>query len=71
MGESVLIDATWADARHRDQAERLAGETFSRLASFACDLPEDLVAQRMASRLGSASDADPSIAAAMKKRFDD
>jgi aminoglycoside phosphotransferase family enzyme/predicted kinase len=71
LGDSVVLDATVADARYRDQAARLAAETCSGLASFVCDLPEDLVVQRMASRRGSPSDADLSIATVVKERFDD
>jgi predicted kinase len=70
MGESVVLDATWADARHRAQATALAERTASELTQLQCTLPPELAAARIAQR-HSVSDADATVAAAVRGRFDD
>jgi len=70
MGESVVMDATWANERQRAQATALADGTASDLTQFRCQLPPELAEARIAERR-SVSDADPAIAAAVRSRFDD
>lgn len=64
-GESVVLDASWSDGRLRDQAALLAQRTYSGFFPLRCEVAEDVAAQRIRSRTGSLSDADPAIAAAM------
>jgi predicted kinase len=68
-GTSVVLDATWADDRHRDEAIRLAQATSSDLGQFVCELPKERVVERVGSRSGSASDADQRIAVQVAGRF--
>ena len=63
MGESVLIDATWNAAEQRAAAAALAGRLGADLVQLRCEAPADVAAARMRARTGSASDADPGIAA--------
>ena len=70
MGESVVLDATWADAGHRVTARAVAERTSSELVQLECRIPAALAAQRLASR-ESISDADETIAAAMRASFDE
>lgn len=70
MGESVVLDATWPDATTRTAAAAVAERTSSDLAQVRCDLPEELVNERIAHR-DSASDADVRIASALRGCFED
>jgi uncharacterized protein len=73
QGESVVLDASWADARHRDAAASLARSTVSDLVELCCCAPADLAGQRIRARLArndGPSDATPDVAAAMADRFD-
>ena len=68
-GESVVLDATWSRAAHREAAAAVAERTSSGLSAFRCDAPLDLVEARLARR-ASVSDADLRVAAAIRGRFD-
>ncbi len=73
MGESVVLDASWGDARWRDAAREVAGATHSSLVEFRCDTPIDIAHERIAARLAlgnDPSDATAAIATAMSERFD-
>jgi aminoglycoside phosphotransferase family enzyme/predicted kinase len=63
-GESVVLDATWAEERRREWARDLAARTSSNLTEILCDTPlavaKERVARRMAS-LDEPSDATPDI----------
>jgi predicted kinase len=61
----VVLDASWTDARRRDQAAALAARTSSDLVALRCDAPRDLADARLRARRGSASDATPLVAAVM------
>ena len=65
MGESVLIDATWASAEHRRAAAELAARTSTELVQLQCTAPAQLAASRILARGSGASDATPAIAARM------
>jgi uncharacterized protein len=69
-GESVLVDATWSAADHRDRAARLAAELSADLVQLQCSVPEDLAARRIAARTGGASDATPELAARIAAEAD-
>ena len=67
-GESVVLDASWSDESHRDEARSVSDETFSDLVELRCVAPPDVVAARIRARAaagGDASDADGDIANAM------
>jgi hypothetical protein len=64
-GESVVLDASWSDARPRDRARLLAQEMHSGFFPLRCEVAESVATQRIRSRTGSLSDADPAIATAM------
>jgi len=65
LGETVVLDASWHDARHRALAAAVASRTDSSLVALRCTAPTDLAAARLRERVGGCSDADPAIAAAM------
>ncbi len=64
-GSPVILDGTWRDARQRERAHALAGETASPVVEFECSLPLGEATQRLAARGPSTSDATPQIAAAL------
>jgi aminoglycoside phosphotransferase family enzyme/predicted kinase len=73
LGEPVVLDASWTDARRRRQAADLARETTSEFVELRCAVPADLAATRMAQRArkgGDPSDATPEVAAAMASVVD-
>jgi aminoglycoside phosphotransferase family enzyme/predicted kinase len=63
LGESVILDASWISPRQRAAAAAIAGRHSADLVQLRCTAPAGLAAGRMARRQGSASDADPAIAA--------
>ncbi len=65
MGESVLIDATWASAEHRRAAAAVAAQATAELVQLQCTAPARLAASRILGRAGDVSDATPAIAARM------
>jgi len=64
-GQSVILDGTWRDPRHRQLASELADETASQLLQFACTATPEEVAARIQNRPITTSDATPEIAAAL------
>lgn len=72
-GESVILDASWARASHRQVAECLARATASDLIQLRCEAPMSVTAERIARRAAAgidASDASAEVAAAMSRVFD-
>jgi aminoglycoside phosphotransferase family enzyme/predicted kinase len=65
-GETVLLDASWASVRHRDAARELARRTHSQIRELRCVAGSETVADRIARRVGGASDADAVIEARMR-----
>ena len=68
LGEPVVLDASWTDARWREAVADLARETTSDFVELRCVAPAELAATRMERRAragGDASDATPAVAAAM------
>jgi len=68
LGESVVLDASWTDARERSAAAALADDVAADLVALRCDAPRELAAERVdarARRGGDASDASAAVAAAM------
>ncbi|WP_405142054.1 AAA family ATPase [Sphaerisporangium sp. NBC_01403] len=68
QGESVILDASWADVAHRATAQRIAQCTCSDLVGLRCTALPQVMAQRLAGRTAGVSDADQSIAEAMAAR---
>jgi aminoglycoside phosphotransferase family enzyme/predicted kinase len=68
LGEPVILDASWTSAAHRAAAERIARQTSSDLVALRCTALPQVTADRLATRTGTASDADPAIAQAMALR---
>jgi aminoglycoside phosphotransferase family enzyme/predicted kinase len=70
MGETVVVDATWADDGLRRRARHLAERTASDLTELCCWAPSELCDERIRSRRDThGSDADPTVAAAIRHRF--
>ena len=72
-GFSVILDASFSEARWRTEATALAAEKFADLTELRCLLPADTAAARLARRAASgddASDATAAVAAAMVDEFD-
>ncbi|MDN0199138.1 bifunctional aminoglycoside phosphotransferase/ATP-binding protein [Streptomyces sp. S.PNR 29] len=67
-GESVVLDATWSDAAHREAALRVADGTSSDLVALHCHAPSEVSAARLSTRAPGPSDAGPAVAAAMAAR---
>ena len=70
LGESVILDASWTRATHRDGAVRLADQTATDLVELRAEAPADVAATRLAARRDDASDATAEIAAAMAATAD-
>lgn len=64
-GESVVLDASWTNARHRAAAAALAARSSSDLVALQCQTPDDVAALRIHARGATASDATAAIAVAM------
>jgi uncharacterized protein len=69
-GESVILDASWTQARHRDMACDVAARTCSTLVPLRCDAAPDVIAARLHGRTNAISDADQRIAMEMAARAD-
>ncbi|WP_206797031.1 AAA family ATPase [Amycolatopsis sp. MtRt-6] len=62
LGETVVLDASWNAARHRELAAETAGRTSSLLVAVHCQAPEATAAHRITGRADTLSDATPDIA---------
>lgn len=72
-GETVILDATWSDRRHRHAARRLGWRALSDVCELRCEAPQDVAAERIARRLQRGDDvsaATPQVAARMAADFD-
>jgi len=70
LGESVILDATWAADDHRQAARRLAHEHLADVIEMRCAASGDAVRGRLRARAGDASDADVAIAERIAASFD-
>jgi uncharacterized protein len=73
LGEPVVLDGSWTDRRHREDAATLARHTRSELVELECAAPSEVAAGRMRQRARAAvnvSDATPAVAAAMAATAD-
>lgn len=69
MGESVVLDATWADADLRRAATEVAERASSGLVQFRCEAPLEVAERRIAERASGGSDADAEIAGRVRAGF--
>lgn len=69
-GESIVLDATWSDARHRELAAEAAEAAYANLVTIRCVVNEDVARYRLAQRGPGQSDADQDIAARLAGRTD-
>jgi aminoglycoside phosphotransferase family enzyme/predicted kinase len=67
-GESVVLDASWIQARHRELARDVAARTRSTLVALRCETDPEVAATRLRQRAHSLSDADEGITTAMAVR---
>jgi len=73
LGESVVVDASWSSASHRDGARAVAAAARADVHELRCAAPGELARRRIDSRLragGDASDATPEIARRLAESFD-
>jgi len=72
MGESVVLDATWAEGRWRAAAADVAARTTSEFFQFRCDTRPEVARQRAAARRLSGADvseAGPREADLVRRHF--
>jgi aminoglycoside phosphotransferase family enzyme/predicted kinase len=73
LGESVVLDATWADAGRRDAARRVAGQAVATVWERRCVVAPDEAAARIERRRaagGDASDVSAELSRTLAARFD-
>lgn len=73
MGESVVLDASWATGAHRSAAATLAERAGADLVALRCTASPATVTERAERRLrdgGDPSDAGPEIALSLAERFE-
>lgn len=71
LGESVVVDASWGSARHRDLARRTAAATSTEVIEFRCDAPLEVACERIVARRrrgDSTSEATLAVARTMFTR---
>ncbi|MFD0774608.1 AAA family ATPase, partial [Streptomonospora algeriensis] len=73
LGESVVLDASFADTRHRRGARDLAEEVRADVTEVRCTAPAEEIDRRLARRAREAtvSDADARVARRMEAAFAD
>jgi hypothetical protein len=72
-GESVILDASWIDARGREAARDVAHRTGGDLVELCCVVRPDMAERRIAQRLSQAidvSEATPEVRVAMGDAMD-
>lgn len=62
LGESVVLDATWASAARRAEAAAVAVQTVSELVELRCEAPEAVALRRIAIRARRAGPSDATAA---------
>jgi predicted kinase len=73
LGESVVLDASWARADDRSSARGMGDEVGASVVELHCDVAADIAARRIAARLQTSdpSDATPEIAAHVRAHIDE
>jgi aminoglycoside phosphotransferase family enzyme/predicted kinase len=57
LGRTVVLDASWIDSTHRDEARRLASECAAELIELQCTAPSSVRERRITKRLQEGSDS--------------
>jgi aminoglycoside phosphotransferase family enzyme/predicted kinase len=70
LGETVVLDASWAAGRHRRLAADAAEAVSSPVLAVCCEVPEATAKDRIATRPATLSDATPEIAHRMTEDAD-
>jgi len=73
QAESVILDASWIDARRRDTAREVAARTSSELVELCCEVAPEEADRRILRRLAggaSESEATPEVRETMRRRMD-
>lgn len=68
LGESVILDASWTDVDHRQQAAETARQAAAGLVALRCETPTETSRERLRTRGPGVSDADEEIAEAIAAR---
>jgi aminoglycoside phosphotransferase family enzyme/predicted kinase len=71
LGESVVLDASWSDARERTGARTVARELGASIVELRCELDPAIARERILARMGTenTSDATPDIADHLRAHF--
>lgn len=69
-GETVILDASWTHANHRDAANEVANRTHTTLVALQCEAATEIAVARLRQRAPTISDADERIAAAIAAHTD-
>ena len=67
-GRSVIVDGTWTEPRHREQARAVAEQTSAAVAEIVCAAKLETSVARIRSRTTTTSQATPEIATALAGR---
>ncbi|MFC0037180.1 AAA family ATPase [Actinomadura rayongensis] len=70
LGETVVLDASWTATEHRALLRDVASQEHADLTELECRAPARLAAERVRTRPRGASDADPTVAAALTAHAD-
>ena len=75
MGESVVVDATWASEEHRGVARQVAEHCTADLVQLRCEVSPEVADLRLDTRppmsaAGTRSDATATVAAGLRATFD-
>ena len=73
QGESVVLDASWIDARWREAAHAIASRTASDLVELCCQARSDIAEMRLVDRLSAGldvSEATPDVRSSMSAAMD-
>ena len=72
LGESVVLDASWARADDRRAARHMGAEVGARIVELRCDVTPEIAAQRIAARMQTSdpSDATPEVADHIRAHHD-
>lgn len=69
-GRDVVVDGTFKQARHREQAETVARETSATLQFVRVICPPEVVRKRITNRTDDASDANLSVYKELREEFE-
>jgi aminoglycoside phosphotransferase family enzyme/predicted kinase len=70
-GQTVIVDGTWRDPRHRRMAHAIADELSVPVIEFVCSTALDDAKARIATRVDTSSDATVEMAAPLTPDLDD